>query len=296
MTLVILAAGMGSRYGGLKQIDPISDKGEFIIDFSIYDAIQAGFDKVVFVIKKENYEDFAETVGDRVSKKIKVEYVFQDINSIPEGFKVPEGRVKPWGTAHAVLAAKDCVKDNFAVINSDDFYGRDAFVKLAAHLKNAEEGRLCMVGYVLDNTLTENGTVSRGECTTNDEGYLVDVIERTKLKRDGDMAAYEEDGVWTRIPKDTIVSMNCFGFTPMVFENMENGLVDFLKEKGNELKSEYYLPTAVKEMMASGKADVKVYSTDAVWYGVTYHEDKENVQSSIRRMIADGTYPSGLWN
>lgn len=296
MTLVILAAGMGSRYGGLKQIDPISDKGEFIIDFSIYDAIKAGFDKVVFVIKKENYADFAETVGNRVAKSIKVEYAFQDINDLPEGFSVPEGRTKPWGTAHAVLSAKNCVTDNFAVINSDDFYGRDAFMKLAAHLKNADKGHLCMVGYVLDNTLTENGTVSRGECTVDDKGYLVDVTERTTIKRDGDMAAYEEDGVWHRIPKDTIVSMNCIGFTPAVFEHIEKGFVDFLEKKGNELKSEYYIPTAIKEMMQSGAADVKVYSTDAVWYGVTYHEDKEKVQSSIRKMIADGIYPSGLWN
>ena len=295
MTLVILAAGMGSRYGGLKQIDPISDKGEFIIDFSIYDAIKAGFDKVVFVIKKENYSDFAETVGNRVSKSIKVEYAFQDISEIPDGFSVPEGRTKPWGTAHAVLSAKKYVDDNFAVINSDDFYGRDAFMKLAAHLKNADKGHCCMVGYVLDNTLTENGTVSRGECTVDSDGYLVDVTERTKLKRDGDIAAYEENGEWVRIPKDTIVSMNCLGFTPAVFEHIEKGFVSFLSEKGNELKSEYYIPTAIKEMMTVGVADVKVYSTDAVWYGVTYHEDKVKVQSSIRKMIADGVYPDGLW-
>ena len=295
MSLVILAAGMGSRYGGLKQIDPISDKGEFIIDFSIYDAIKAGFDKVVFVIKKENYSDFAETVGNRVSKSIKVEYAFQDISEIPDGFSVPEGRTKPWGTAHAVLSAKKYVDDNFAVINSDDFYGRDAFMKLAAHLKNADKGHCCMVGYVLDNTLTENGTVSRGECTVDSDGYLVDVTERTKLKRDGDMAAYEENGEWVRIPKDTIVSMNCLGFTPAVFEHIEKGFVSFLSEKGNELKSEYYIPTAIKEMMTVGVADVKVYSTDAVWYGVTYHEDKAKVQSSIRKMIADGVYPDGLW-
>ncbi|MBR6603630.1 MAG: nucleotidyltransferase, partial [Clostridia bacterium] len=157
-------------------------------------------------------------------------------------------------------------------------------------------GHLCMVGYVLDNTLTENGTVSRGECTVDDKGYLVDVTERTTIKRDGDMAAYEEDGVWHRIPKDTVVSMNCIGFTPAVFKHIEKGFVDFLEKKGNELKSEYYIPTAIKEMMQSGAADVKVYSTDSVWYGVTYHEDKEKVQSSIRKMIADGIYPSGLWN
>ena len=300
MTRVILAAGMGSRYGGLKQLDPISDKGEFIIDFSIYDAIKAGFDKVVFVIKKENYELFAETVGNRISKSIKVEYAFQDISDIPSGFSVPEGRVKPWGTAHAVLAAKEYVKDNFAVINSDDFYGRDAFIKLAKHFENVdkseEKARCCMVGYILDNTLTENGTVSRGECKLDANGYLINVTERTKLRRDGDMAAYEEDGVWHRIPKDTVVSMNCIGFTPAVFEHIEKGFKQFLSDMSDPMKSEYYIPTAIKEMMKNNVADMKVYSTDAVWYGVTYHEDKEHVQSSIRKMIADGVYPDGLWN
>lgn len=300
MTLVILAAGMGSRYGGLKQLDPISDKGEFIIDFSIYDAIKAGFDKVVFVIKKENYELFAESVGNRIAKSVKVEYAFQDIADIPNGFFVPEGRVKPWGTAHAVLAAKNYVDDNFAVINSDDFYGSDAFVKLSEHFekidKSEKKAHCCMVGYILDNTLTENGTVSRGECKTDNEGYLIDVTERTKLKRDGDMAAYEEDGVWHRIPKDTVVSMNCLGFTPGVFEHIEKGFAQFLAEMSDPMKSEYYIPTAIKEMMADGVADMKVYSTDAVWYGVTYHEDKEHVQNSIRKMIKDGAYPDGLWN
>ncbi|MBE6631751.1 MAG: nucleotidyltransferase [Ruminococcaceae bacterium] len=300
MTLVILAAGMGSRYGGLKQLDPISDKGEFIIDFSIYDAIKAGFDKVVFVIKRENYDLFAETVGNRIAKSVKVEYAFQDIEAIPSGYSVPAGRTKPWGTAHAVLSAKDIVNDNFAVINADDFYGRDAFIKLARHFENVnmneEKAHCCMVGYILDNTLTENGTVSRGECKIDQEGYLVDVTERTKLKRDGDMAAYEEDGVWHKIPKDTVVSMNCLGFTPAVFEHIDKGFEKFLSENGNQLKSEYFIPTAIKEMMADGVADMKVYSTNETWYGVTYHEDKEHVQSSIRKMIADGVYPDGLWN
>lgn len=300
MTLVILAAGMGSRYGGLKQLDPISDKGEFIIDFSIYDAIKAGFDKVVFVIKRENYDLFAETVGNRIAKSVKVEYAFQDIEAIPSGYSVPAGRTKPWGTAHAVLSAKDIVNDNFAVINADDFYGRDAFIKLARHFENVnmneEKAHCCMVGYILDNTLTENGTVSRGECKIDQEGYLVDVTERTKLKRDGDMAEYEEDGVWHKIPKDTVVSMNCLGFTPAVFEHIDKGFEKFLSENGNQLKSEYFIPTAIKEMMADGVADMKVYSTNETWYGVTYHEDKEHVQSSIRKMIADGVYPDGLWN
>lgn len=300
MTLVILAAGLGSRYGGLKQIDPITDNGEFIIDFSVFDAVKSGFDKIVFVIKKENHADFVETIGKRIEKHVKVEYAFQDINNLPEGFSLPEGRTKPWGTAHAVLSAKDCVKDNFAVINADDFYGRDAFVKLAAHLKNAGKtdgkANLCMVGYILENTLTENGTVSRGECAVDDNGYLTDVVERTKLKRDGDDAAYEENGEWHKIPSDTIVSMNCLGFTPDVFEHIEKGFVKFLSNLENPQKSEYFIPTAIKDMLRDGVADMKVYSTDSVWYGVTYHEDKEKVQSSIRDMIDSGFYPKALWN
>lgn len=300
MTLVILAAGMGSRYGGLKQVDPISDSGEFIIDFSIYDAIKAGFDKVVFVIKKENYDIFKETVGARIEKKIKVEYAFQDMEDIPGEFTVPEGRVKPWGTAHAVLSAKKYVNDNFAVINSDDFYGRDAFIKLAEHFEHYKKGgngksHCSMVGYILDNTLTENGTVSRGECSVDENGLLLNVIERTKLKRDGDMAAYEENGNWHKISKDTIVSMNCLGFTPDVFEYIEKGFAEFLKNMPDPMKSEYYIPTAIKEMIHDGIIDMKVYSTSAIWYGVTYHEDKEYVQSSIRKMISDGIYPNGLW-
>ena len=300
MTLVILAAGMGSRFGGLKQLTPITEKNEFMIDFSIYDAVKAGFDKVVFVIKKENFEIFSETIGNRVSKKIKVEYAFQELDALPGKFSVPVGRTKPWGTAHAVLSAKEHVKDNFAVINADDFYGRDAFMKLAEHFKSIDrddkKAHCCMVGYILDNTLTENGTVSRGECTVDKDGYLVDVVERTSLKRDGDMAAYEENGVWHRIPRDTIVSMNCLGFTPSVFEYIEKGFEAFLSKMENPEKSEYYIPNAIKEMMAAGVADMKVYSTTSTWYGVTYKEDKEKVESSIRKMITDGTYPNGLWN
>lgn len=299
MTLVILAAGMGSRYGGLKQIDPITEKGEFIVDFSIYDAIQAGFDKVVFVIKKENYEDFRQTVGARVEKKIKVEYAFQRIEDIPPQFSVPEGRVKPWGTAHAVLAAKNFVNDAFAVINSDDFYGRDAFMKLAEHFKNVKSDRnishCCMVGYVLGHTLTENGTVSRGECSVDGNGFLSEVVERTKLRRSGSAAEYEENGEWRTLPLDTIVSMNCLGFTPDVFGYIEEGFSAFLRGMEDPLKNEYYIPTAIMEMVHAGRADMKVYSTDAVWYGVTYREDKANVESSLRKMISEGVYPDGMW-
>ncbi len=301
MTLVVLAAGMGSRYGGLKQLDPITENGSFIIDFTVYDAIKAGFDKVVFVIKKENYELFKESIGARIEKHIKVEYAYQELADLPEGYSVPEGRTKPFGTAHAVLAARDLIDDNFAVVNADDFYGRDAFMKLGAHLSKkdlTENGvsHCCMVGYELKNTLTENGTVSRGQCEINGEGFLTDVTERTKIKHEGDGAAYEEDGKWIPLSADTIVSMNCLGFAKEVIPHIQKGLTRFLDTMGDPLKSEYYIPTAIKEMINASQADVKVYSTDAVWYGVTYHEDKEFVQTSIRNLISAGEYPEDLWN
>ena len=301
MTLVVLAAGMGSRYGGLKQLDPITDNGSFIIDFTVYDAIKAGFDKVVFVIKRENYELFKETIGARIEKHIKVEYAFQELTDLPDGYKVPEGRMKPFGTAHAVLAARDCIDDNFAVVNADDFYGRDAFMKLGEHLSKkdlTEKGvsHCCMVGYELRNTLTENGTVSRGQCEIDGNGFLSDVTERTKIKQTDDGAAYEEDGKWISLSADTVVSMNCLGFAKEVIPHIQAGLVNFLDTMGDPLKSEYYIPTAIKEMINAKQADVKVYSTDAVWYGVTYHEDKEFVQKSIRNLIASGEYPENLWN
>ena len=301
MTLVVLAAGMGSRYGGLKQLDPITENGSFIIDFTVYDAIKAGFDKVVFVIKKENYDLFKETIGARIEKHIKVEYAFQELTDLPEGYTPPDGRTKPFGTAHAVLAARDCIDDNFAVVNSDDFYGRDAFVKLGAHLSKKEltESGLshcCMVGYELKNTLTENGTVSRGQCELDENGYLTNVTERTKIKRDGADAAYEENGEWIPLSASTVVSMNCLGFAKEVIPHIQAGLVSFLDGMTDPLKSEYYIPTAIKEMINAKQADVKVYSTDAVWYGVTYHEDKAFVQESIRNLIAKGEYPENLWD
>lgn len=299
MTLVILAAGMGSRYGGLKQIDPITAGGEFIIDFSIYDAVKAGFDKVVFIIKEENYDAFRETVGARVEPYIKVEYAFQDINDIPEKYAVPEGRVKPWGTSHALLCAEKYVTDNFAVVNADDFYGRDAFVKLAAHLKNikTDDTNYCMVGYVLRNTLTENGTVSRGRCVTDENGMLTSITELTKIKTCGEDAQYLDDnGEWVDLSGDTVVSMNCWGLTPAVFEGLRNGFECFLaSEKGKELKSEYYLPGSIDELMKADKCDVKVYATTAAWYGVTYSEDKESVKNSLNALMQNGEYPEKLW-
>ena len=302
MTLVIMAAGMGSRYGGLKQLDPITEYGEFIIDFSIYDALRAGFDKVVFIIKRENYDAFKETVGNRIDGNIKVEYAFQDIDALPEGITVPEGRVKPWGTAHAVLCAADKIDGNFAVIKADDFYGYDAFKKIYDFYQS-EESRACgkahfaMSGYVLKNTLTENGHVSRGICSCDENEKLTSIIERTKIMRleDG-RVAYGDDGEWVELDEESVASMNCWGFTPAILEHIKEGMTGFFNSpKFDPLKSEYYLPSAVTEMMNAGTCDVKLLRTSAKWYGVTYHEDKEYVVSQIKKMIDDGLYPNGLW-
>ena len=299
MTLVILAAGLGSRYGGLKQIDPISDNGEFIIDYSIYDAIKAGFNKVVFIIKEENLEDFRDTIGKRIEPYIDVEYAFQSINDLPDGFTAPEGRQKPWGTAQALLCSEPFVKDKFAVINADDFYGREAFVKLAENLSSVEEDSAdyCMIGYILRNTLTANGTVSRGRCETDECGKLKSITELTKIKTDGKDALYlDESDNWTSLSGDTTVSMNCWGLTPTVFDGIKAGFIRFLSsEKGKELKSEFYLPGIIDELMNRGTCQVQVYSTNAHWYGVTYAEDKEKVKSAIKELIDDGVYPYALW-
>lgn len=301
MTLVIMAAGMGSRYGGLKQLDPITENGEFIIDFSIYDAIKAGFDKVVFIIKRENYDAFVETVGSRIEGHVKVEYVFQDLDALPEGVTVPEGRVKPWGTAHAVLCAADKVDDNFAVINADDFYGFDSYKRIYDFFEgqNSDDGvaHFAMAGYVLKNTLTENGHVSRGECVVDGEGMLTSITERSKLiRREDGQVVYLDDGGETVIDENTPVSMNCWGFTPAIFDHIRGGIVDFFKSPTfDPVKGEYYLPSAVTEMMNAGKCDVKLLPTSAKWYGVTYHEDKEYVVGQIKAMIDSGIYPRGLW-
>ncbi len=302
MTLVILAAGMGSRYGGLKQLDPMTDNGEVIIDFSIFDAVRAGFDKVVFIIKEENLEIFRETVGSRVEKHIQVEYAFQKMDNIPAGCTVPEGRTKPLGTGHAIYCVRDLVKENFAVINADDFYGRDTFEQLAKHLKDAkaENGfaHHCMVGFRLANTLTENGTVSRGQCEIDENGMLASVTERTKIQKKGNDAEYlEDDGeTWTELSGDTIVSMNCWGFTPEIFADMETEFAKFLNNLGdNPMKAEFYLPAAVDTQRQKGLCDVKVYPTQSVWLGVTYAEDKVPVKASIRKLIEAGEYPEALW-
>ena len=297
MTLLILAAGMGSRYGGLKQLDPITDNGEFIIDFSVYDAVVSGFDKIVFVIKEENLEIFRDTIGKRFESKVKVEYAFQRLDDIPEGFSVPRGREKPWGTAQAMLAARDIINEPFAVINADDFYGRNAFESLAKHFESAKKknGRseYCMVGYVLKNTLTENGTVSRGVCKVED-GYLIDIVEHTKISRSGDIAICPMNDKTVEIPLDAVVSMNCWGFTPDIFSKVTEGFKRFLAEDNGDIKREYYLPFAVKEIMDSGECTVRVYSSADPWYGVTYREDREAVVRSLSELKKNGTYPNKL--
>ncbi len=298
MTLVILAAGMGSRYGGLKQLDPITENREFIIDFSVYDAIKAGFDKVVFIIKKENFELFRETIGSRVEPFIKTEYAFQEIDNIPDGFTVPEGRVKPWGTAHALLCAEDAIgNDKFAVINADDFYGRDAFVRLARHLSSGKaDTDFCMIGYILKNTLTENGTVSRGVCTMDEKGALVEINERTKVRICGKDAEYFDGNGWISLCGDSVVSMNCWGLTPAIFPYIKSKMREFMAdESGDPLKKEIYLPIVIDAMMKEGRCDVSVYTTTAKWYGVTYPDDKPRVVESICEMINNGKYKKGLW-
>ena len=303
MTLVILAAGMGSRYGGLKQLDPMTDAGNFIIDFSIFDAVEAGFDRVVFIIKEENLELFRETVGNRVEKKIKVEYAFQKMDMIPAGSTVPEGRTKPLGTAHAIYCVRDLVKDNFAVINADDFYGRDTFMQLANHLRdaNSENGvaHHCMIGFRLGNTLTENGTVSRGQCIVSDDGMLESVTERTKItKRAQDAAYLDDDGeTWVDMPFETIVSMNLWGLTQSFFTEAWNRFPAFLDKAmaENPLKGEYFLPSVISQLIQEGKARAKVLRSTDKWYGVTYQADKPVVVAAIAQKTADGVYPDNLW-
>ena len=299
MTLVILAAGMGSRYGGLKQIDPIGPSGEFIIDYSIYDAIAAGFDKVVFIIKKENLSDFEETVGKRVKKHVKTAYAFQDLQDLPDGYSVPAGRIKPWGTSHALLCAQSEVTDNFAVINSDDYYGKDTYLKMAAFLREAKDdsakSHYAMCGFVLKNTLSENGHVARGICAS-ENGMLTGIDERTKIQRNnGTVQFFEEGEGWTDVSEESLVPMNFWGFTPAVFEQIRSRECSFLDHMKNPQKDEFLLPNTIKELNAAGICDVKVLQTQSKWYGVTYHEDKEKVQRFIQDAIAQNIYPGRLW-
>ncbi|MCB6203315.1 nucleotidyltransferase family protein [Extibacter muris] len=300
--LVIMAAGMGSRYGGLKQIDPVDEEGHIIMDFSMFDAKRAGFEKVIFIIKKENEADFKAAVGDRMAKYMDVSYAYQEIDNIPDGYQVPEGRVKPWGTAHAVLSCINQIDGPFAVINADDYYGQEAFRLIYDYLASHEDDeiyRYTMVGYELGNTVTDNGHVARGVCDMNEEGELKAIHERTRIeKRDDGIAYTEDDGkTWVNVPADTTVSMNMWGFTRSILEEVEAGFPAFLDEglKVNPMKCEYFLPAVVSDLLGEGKAAVAVLKSADKWYGVTYKEDKPVVMAAIKKMKEDGVYPAHLW-
>ena len=301
MTLVILAAGMGSRYGGMKQLDPMNDDGDFIIDFSIYDAIKSGFDRVVFIIKEENLNDFKETVGNRINKYIDVEYAFQRISDVPDWFNLPADRTKPWGTTQAIMSIIGIVNEPFAVINSDDFYGREAFEILAKHLQNVDvnnqvKPQFCMAGYKLRNTVTEHGAVNRGVCNINDCGHLVNITETREIVPVGnDKAEYPCGDKKIELNLDTVVSMNCWGFTPDLFPYLSAEFNRFLKDISNPIKDESYLTDVVDIMIKSDACDVVVYNTNASWLGVTYQQDKPAVVAGIKKLIDDGVYPEHLW-
>ncbi len=293
--LVVLAAGMGSRYGGLKQIDPVGPGGEAIMDYSIYDARRAGFGKVVFILRKEIEQQFRQSIGLRFERRVEVEYVFQRLDQLPHGFAVPVGRSKPWGTTHAVLAAESAIDAPFAVINADDFYGAESYHMLAQHLQGGATAN-ALVGYVLHNTLSEFGAVARGVCETDDRDLLKSIVELTHIERDGlrvkDTAA---DGKVTDLTGDEIVSMNMWGFSPEIFELLRAGFAACLVRNGSDPNAECYLPRTVNELIREGKAEVKVLHTGELWFGVTYHEDRVNVVESIRRLIQQGHYPERLW-
>ena len=297
-TLLVLAAGMGSRYGGLKQIDPVGPNGEIILDYSIFDAIRGGFGKVVFVIRKDIEQEFRSLVSARWEDKIQVEYAFQQLDALPAPFTVPEGRVKPWGTGHAILAAADLINEPFSAINADDFYGRSAYALMGKVLaEDTNPAQHYMVGYPLKKTLSEFGTVARGICRTTDDGILTEVVERTKIASTGNGTARYDDGEGTVIDftGDEIASMNFWGFKPSLFAELKTRFVTFLEKQGKELKSEFFIPFVVEELIAEKKASVKVLESEDSWFGVTYREDKPAVQSNIRNLIASGAYPEKIF-
>lgn len=300
--LVIMAAGMGSRYGGLKQIDPVDSCGNLIIDFSIYDALEAGFEKVVFIIKKAIETEFKEQIGSRMSQHIQVEYVYQELDNLPEGYEKPEGRQKPWGTGHAILSCAPVIDAPFAVINADDYYGKTAFQVIYDQLCSMEDDEIChytMVGYDLYKTLTENGHVARGVCSVDDRHMLTDIQERTHIETQDGRAVYTEDGgsTWHDLSPGTVVSMNLWGFTPSIFSALQSRFTGFLDENlpKDPMKCEYFLPFVVDAMLKEGKADVKVLTSADNWYGVTYKEDKEKVMAAIQALKDQGLYPERLW-
>ena len=301
-TLIIMAAGIGSRFGtGIKQLAKMSDNGEIIMDYSIHDAKEAGFNKVVFIIRKDIFKEFEEIIGNRIKEQINVEYVFQELDDLPEGFEVPEGRTKPWGTGQAVLCCKGVVNEPFAVINADDYYGKEAFKKVHDYLVSEgttdKEYDMCMAGFILKNTLSDNGAVTRGVCVVDENEYLAEVVETGGLMMTPEgTIAHEDNGSDMVITPDQHVSMNMWGFTPNFLNELESGFTAFLSEiPEGEVKREYLLPTIVDKLIKSGKASVKVLETQDKWFGVTYKEDKESVVTAFKKLIADGVYPANLW-
>ena len=297
-TLLILAAGMGSRFGGLKQVEPVGPNGEAIIDYTIYDAIRAGFGKVVFVIRESFADAFKEKFDAKLVGKIEVEYVFQELDRLPKGFSLPEGREKPWGTAHAILVAKDIINEPFCAINADDFYGENAYKIMSNYLSSSNnKSEYSMVGYQLKNTLSDHGSVSRGICTVDEKQNLVKIVETTKIfKKDAAAVSVEEDGSETPMTGNESASMNFWGFQPSLFEALERKFVDFLKTEMNKPKSEMYIPSVVFELIEEGKVSVKVLEANSPWFGVTYQADKPIVVNKIKALIEQGVYPQNIWS
>ena len=297
-TLFVLAAGMGSRYGGLKQLDGVGPSSETIMDYSIYDAVNAGFGKLVFVIRKDFEKEFTEKIVKKYQKKIPVELVFQEPDKLPEGFSPNPERIKPWGTNHAVMMGENVINEPFAVINADDFYGRESFEILADYLTslNKSENKYCMVGYRVGNTLSESGTVARGVCETDESDNLTGVVERTQVKRiDGKVSYKEDDGNWITIEDNTPVSMNMWGFTTDYFKYSNKYFINFLKENQDNLKAEFFIPLVVNDLIVNDKASVKVLDTPSKWFGVTYAEDRASVVAKLKELTEEGVYPSPLW-
>jgi UTP-glucose-1-phosphate uridylyltransferase len=294
-TLVILAAGMGSRYGGLKQLDPIGPGGETLMDYSVYDALRAGFSRLVFVIRRDMEAQFKSTIGQKFERLVQVQYAYQELENLPAGFSVPAGRAKPWGTGHAVLAAADVIHEPFAVINADDFYGPASFRALGAHLRSGAAD-YAMVGFVLRNTLSEFGTVARGVCQVDAQGFLQNVTEMTRIEKDGERAKYTDAAGQTHpLSGDEIVSLNMWGFLPSLFPRLKEEFSEFLRQHNSERKAEFYIPSAVNKMVETSQACVKVLRTPDYWFGITYRQDRDSVLAGLNQLIARGDYPAKLW-
>ena len=301
LSLLILAAGMGSRYGSLKQLDQMGPSGETVMDYSVFDALRSGFDRIIFVIRKDFEAEFKNVIGKRYEGKVKIEYAFQDLNDLPGNFKCPEGREKPWGTGHAVYAARELLTEPFAVINADDFYGRDSYVQLANYLTDPPapgKVRGCIASFILSNTLSENGSVSRGICTDNGNGLLMNVVENTKIYRrasDGKVVSLMDDGKEVELTGNEAASMNSWGFMPEMVGEIEKLFIEFLEARGSELKSEFYLPGVVDSLIRSGKAEIAMRCSKDSWFGVTYKEDRPLVQAALKKLVDSGAYPEKLF-